>query len=78
MTAGRGARGAPHLTTDVTQKDTSQIKPLKAISFALGLFPRDFCVRPPVFLFIHLSDVIFRVAFDKLNSEGGKKITFSI
>lgn len=62
----------PYLTTDVTQKDTSQIKPLKAISFALGLVPCNCSVCRPVLLSIHLSDVIFQVAFDKSNSEGAK------
>lgn len=70
-------RGVPYLTTDVTQKDTSEMKPLKAISFALGLVPCDFCIHPPVLLFIHLSDVTFWVAFDKWDVEG-EKIRFSI
>lgn len=70
-------RGVPYLTTDVTQKDMSEIKPLKAISFALGLVPCDFCIHPPVLLFIHLSDVTFWVAFDKWDLEG-EKIWISI
>lgn len=62
----------PYLT-HVTQKNTSQIKPLKAISFALGLVPCDISVCQPVLFSIHLSDVIFQVAFDKSNCEGAKK-----